>query len=272
MIYLQFYTKKCCRGKEAAMYMVAVILFGWTDVFVCVKDGILFIRPALWEAPPYWCPLAWSGSDPPCPPTSNGKRSHFSLVWPYSGITLFITASPGRRAIFKGMSPSQLLWWYLVVMVFDISSTKLIVQMCRHTHLFTSQCQGKGNCQNPQPSKRDSLDFKKELIRWHNGTQCAQTAVGTTQADTKKGLKTEALQLTVSFVACSMVHTAPASEVSTYTTVPFWRSYRQGLSNTSGRRTEQDSDWCWVKTDATAPPVCVVVLQGWLCVCHCIPW
>lgn len=96
------------------------------------------------------------------------------------------------------------LWWSLT---FSVQNWFAQVQMCRHTHLhiwLTSQCQSKGSCQNPQPSNRDSLDFKKELIRWHNGTQCPQTAMETTQADTKKA--SEDSSLAAHCQLCGLLH------------------------------------------------------------------
>lgn len=128
----------------------------------------------------------------------------------------------GHWAIFKGISLSRLLWWYLVVMLSYSLSAKLIHQTANarthtHTHLYfwlTFQCQSKGGLPNPPPLKRGAWDFKKGLISLNNGTLCAQIAIGTTRADTKS-TQTEASQLSVGIVchlSSSLVHAASVAQ------------------------------------------------------------
>lgn len=76
-------------------------------------------------------------------------------------------------------------------------------------------------------------------------------------------LTTEALQLTVSFVACSMVHAAPASEDSTYIAVPFrgavCRHRQIPLADVQNKGL---ADFGWRQT------CCVVSLQDRSCIYH----
>lgn len=89
---------------------------------------------------------------------------------------------------------------------------------CKGLHALyfwlTSQCQSKGGLPNPPPLKSGAWDFKKGLISPHNGTLCAQIAIGTTRADTKS-TQTEASQLCVGIVchlSSSLVHAASAAQ------------------------------------------------------------